>query len=177
MEEIDLALAAMVVEEPTVWHFDDLSRRAESLLAQAQTALERGRARVLVRKIGDFDGIRQRYADLNVVRRRAERTRQLLAERTPTDRRAEAESDVASRFDGVGELTRVQSPKAGAPQYVLLDREGKIRCYVSAAPGVRLRHYLGRRVGVNGTRGYIYEQRAQHVMAKHVSELDHGRMR
>ncbi len=177
LERIDTALSFMVVEEPTVWKFDGLNRRAESLLAQAETALERGRAKVLVRKIADFEGIGTRYAELNVVRRRAERTRQLLAERNPSEQANRRAADADDRFDGIGELTRVESAKADAPRYALLDDQGKIRCYVSAAPGVRLQAYVGRRIGVNGTRGYMLEQRTTHVMARHISPLDGAKLR
>jgi hypothetical protein len=54
---------------------------------------------------------------------------------------------------------------------------GEVGCYVTPAPGVHLRHYLGRQVGVTGTRGYMPEQRARHVMARHVSVLDARRLR
>jgi hypothetical protein len=81
------------------------------------------------------------------------------------------------RFDGAGELIRVVSPKLGAPRYALVDALGEVRCYVTPAPGVNLRYYLGRQVGVTGTRGYMPEQRARHVMAQHVSMLGSRRLR
>ncbi|MHC4181442.1 MAG: hypothetical protein ACYSWU_28415, partial [Planctomycetota bacterium] len=61
--------------------------------------------------------------------------------------------------------------------YALVDDMGEVGCYVTPAPGVHLRHYLGRQVGVTGTRGYMPEQRARHVMARHVSVLDARRLR
>ena len=45
-------------------------------------------------------------------------------------------------------------------------------CYVTAAPGVNLRNYLGREVGVVGSRGYIPEQHAAHIVARHIAPLD-----
>ena len=47
-----------------------------------------------------------------------------------------------------------------------------MRCYVTPAPGVNLQNYLGQEVGVTGTRGYMPEQRASHIMARHVTPLE-----
>ena len=72
----------------------------------------------------------------------------------------------------MGQLTQVVSPKVGAPRYALTDASGDVRCYVTPAPGVNLQNYLGQEVGVTGTRGYMPEQRATHVMARHVTPLE-----
>ena len=41
-----------------------------------------------------------------------------------------------------------------------------------ARPGVNLRSYVGRQVGITGIRGYMPKQRASHVMARHVSVVE-----
>ena len=43
IDSINLAVSAMVVEEPTVWSFDDLDKRAEAALDHAQYAVHAGR--------------------------------------------------------------------------------------------------------------------------------------
>ena len=53
-----------------------------------------------------------------------------------------------------------------------MDREGRVRCYVTPGPGINLRYYLGREVGINGTRGYMPEQQASHLMAQHINVID-----
>ncbi len=177
LQEIDMELSIMVIEEPTVWAFDQMQHRAHSLLSQANTALERGRARVLVNKMSRFEDIKRRYDAINAMRDQTERSNRRLAGLRPRDRRADREDEPEGRFDGSGELIRVVSPKLGAPRYALVDELGEVRCYVSPAPGVHLRHYLGRQVGVTGTRGYMPEQRARHVMARRVSPLGSPRLR
>jgi hypothetical protein len=72
----------------------------------------------------------------------------------------------------MGQLTRVAASKPGAPQYAVVDAGGNVRCYVSPAPGVNLRSYVGQQVGVNGIRGYMPEQRATHLVARHISVVD-----
>ena len=77
----------------------------------------------------------------------------------------------------MGQLTQVVSPKLGAPRYALVDEAGDVRCYVTPAPGVNLQNYVGRQVGVTGTRGYMPEQHASHIMARHVTPLEGSMLR
>ncbi len=180
LADIDLELSIMVAEEPTVWQFDSLDARARTLFAQADTALERGRARVLLNKIARFEDIRQRYhvvhAGWNDNGQRNAQLAQLSQRRASAAGRSGSSPAAASaeseRFDGMGRLTEVVSPKMGSPRYALIDERGEVLSYVTPAPGLNLRHYLGRRVGVSGTRGYIPEHRAQHVMTRQVTPLD-----
>jgi hypothetical protein len=177
VSELDLELSTMVAEEPTVWQFGELRQRAQSLLSQAETAVERGKARVLTSKIARFDDIKQRYDRVNALHDETERTERQLARVSPRPRGVSPQLDADNRFDGVGTLTRVTSPKTGAPQYALLDASGRVACYVTPAPGVNLRYYLGRQVGINGTRGYVPEQQTSHLMAQHISAIDEGALR
>ena len=175
LDRIELEISVMVIEEPTVWSFDSLRQRTNGLLDQAQTAVERGRARLLANKIARFDDIKQRQDTVLAMREETDRTDRLWDGLRPgsvdVDRPA-VTADIDDRFDGVGQLTQVVSPKLGAPRYALVDEAGDVRCYVTPAPGVPLYNYVGRRVGVTGTRGYMPEQRSSHIMARHVSPIE-----
>jgi len=177
LADLDLELSVMVAEEPTVWQFDELSSRARSLLAQAETALERGKARVLLGKITRFDNIKQRYDVVNSIHLDTERENRQLGSLSRPRRESSRLHNQDDRFDGLGRLTRVTSPKAGSPCFALVDRSGDVSCYVSPAPGVKLRHYLGREIGVSGIRGYIPEHRSTHVMVKNVTALTDSKLR
>lgn len=177
-DDIEVELSVMVAEEPTVWSFEGLKPRAETLLEQAHTAVERGRARVLLNKIANFEDIRQRHEQVNLMRREVDRENRQLgdlaaqhAARTPL-----AKTD-ADRYDGSGRLARVMSNTPGAPRYALVGGDGKVQCYVTPAPGVNLQNYVGQQVGVNGVRGYMPQQQSDHVMAKHISLLDDTKLR
>ena len=170
LDRIELDLSVMVVEEPTVWSFDTMRERVDMLLDRAQTAVERGRARLLADKIARFDDIRRRQEAVSAMRDRTDRTSRVLAGLRPRD--ADRNLAIDGRFDGVGRLTDVASPKIGAPRYALVDKSNEVRCYVTPAPGVNLRSYIGRSIGVTGTRGYMPEQRANHVMARHITALE-----
>jgi SH3-like domain-containing protein len=169
LERIELDLSAMVIEEPKVWSFDSLRQRTDQLLDQAQTAVERGRARLVANKIARFDDIKQRQDAVSAMHRDSDRSSRLSAGLQP--------QGVDDRFDGAGKLTQVVSPKVGAPRYVLVDPSGDVRCYVTPAPGVNLQNYLGQEVGVTGTRGYMPEQHASHIMARHVTPLEGSMLR
>jgi hypothetical protein len=172
LDAIEMELSVMVVEEPTVWTFDSLRMRADALFNQAETAVERGRARVLANKIARFSDLKQRSDAVAALREETERSNRQLAILSPRLHAADQPSEADRRFDGVGKLTEVLSPKIGAPRYALIGDQGEVRCYVTPAPGVSLRSYLGRRVGINGTRGYMPEQRAQHLTARRVSVVE-----
>ena len=171
LNDLDVELSTMVVEEPSAWEFSELHQRAQSLFNQAETAVERGRARMILVKIVRFDDIKQRYDKLATLQHDMARTGSQTAR---LSRSPSLSTDSDSRFDASGQLTRVEQPKPGAPQYAILDRDGSVRCYVSPAPGVNLRSYVGRQVGITGIRGYMPEQRAVHIMARQISILDAG---
>ncbi len=120
---------------------------------------------MLVSKIDRFEDIKRRKQALAAVRPEFARP-----DPSPAPRLAPVEGD--GRFDAAGQLIRVPNPKPGGPQYAILDSNGNLKCYVSPAPGVNLRSYVGRQIGVTGIRGYIPDERATHIMARHVSVVD-----
>ena len=191
IEQLDLELSTMVAEEPTVWSFDRLRQRARRLAAQCQTAVERGRCRKLLDKLERFSKLERRYEQLTQLKQAADHVDLELARRdrfgltapttspaTPNpdqpqpSRQQPYPSPIAGRFDGIGTLSHVATTKLGAPRYVLLDDAGEPNCYLTPAPGVNVRHYIGQRVGVTGTSGYIPEKRSRHVTASHIRPLE-----
>lgn len=178
IERIELELSVMVIDNPTTWSFDELRERTYSLLDQSRSAVERGRARQLANKIARFEDIKQRQEQVLAMRDNTARSARLYAKLRPKDaadaavEQSPANSDIDDRFDGMGELTQVVSPKVGAPRYALVDKSGSVRCYITPAPGVHLHNYVGRQVGVTGTRGYMLDERSSHIMARHVTPLD-----
>ncbi len=165
LDRIDFELSSMVVEDPNFWDLSELKQRAETLFNQSTTALEQGRARMMLSKIARLEDIKRRKQALAAARPELARPDPLPISSLPP-------GDPDGRFDAKGQLIRVPDPKPGGPQYAILDGQGNIRCFVSPAPGVNLRSYVGRQVGINGIRGYMPEQRASHVMARHVSVVE-----
>ncbi len=172
LDRIDLELSMMVVEDPAAWSFDAMRIRGESLLDRAGDAADRGKARLLVNKIARFEDIKQRYDTVTAMREQNATSNRFLTGLQKTMEKAAAMADPSGQFDGVGQLQMVFSPKVGSPRYALVDEAGNVRYYVTPAPGVNLQNYVGRQVGITGTRGYMPEQHAQHITARHVSSLE-----
>ena len=81
-------------------------------------------------------------------------------------------TDTDGRFDALGNWPRCSRPSPGRRNMPSLDVDGNMKSYVSPAPGVNLRSYVGQQVGINGIRGYMPEQHVRHVMARHVTVVD-----
>lgn len=181
--DLDMALSAMVTEEPSEWEFSALRHRADAALARAETALERGRIRRVLRKIDNFSGIQDRYAAVMRLRSETDRLNDRLADRDrhPVDGRLTSHGKPMeprvglgdpARYDGRGRLAQVPSLDPRLPQFALVDSAGHVAAYVSPAPGVNLRRYLNQDVGINGTIGYLPDRQAQHLTARRIVNLD-----
>jgi hypothetical protein len=171
-EDLDLALSVMVAEETTDWDFTTLRGQAEKALGRAETALDRGRIRRVLRKIEKFAEIQDRYLSVMDLRSGTDRLNRGLeaADRPRSATRLTAAQPL--RYDGVGRLTQLSSIDPRLPQFALMDSAGKVAAYVSPAPGVNLRRYLNQEVGINGTLGYLPERQAQHLTAKRIVPVE-----
>lgn len=172
MDDINTELSIMLAEEPSAWKCEELGRRARALQDRAQTAVERGNARMLANRIAQSEDVKRRCLAMSATATETERKVRLAADRGRAAGAAVLSLGSNERFDGVGRLTRVLPPKLGAPRYALVDEQGNVKAYVSPAPGVSMQFYLGRQVGINGVRGYIAEQNAELLTAKRVTMLD-----
>lgn len=178
--DLDLALSAIVAEETADWDFTILRRQADAALARAETAVERGHIRRVLRKIDNFAEIQQRYA---AVMRRSDRdVEQSRLTRRPNSLDSSPFSspsggDRTSRFDGEGRLTQITTADPHTPQFALVDGAGQVTAYVAPAPGVNLRRYLNQEVGIHGTRGYLADRQARTLTARRIETLGDSRLR
>jgi SH3-like domain-containing protein len=163
VSSIDFELSKMVSDDPATWEFTGLRRRAEPMLGRAQTALERGKVRLLLNRIARMEDVKRRHDLLgqpgNAGAIAAARPSVLPVE-TP------------GRYDGIGKLTPVVSQRPNAPQYALVDESNQIVSFISAAPGMNLQPYVGKDVGVSGQRGFMPELKKPHVTAQRINLID-----
>jgi hypothetical protein len=168
LNTIDLQVSQMVVDDPATWEFTALRRRAEALLPSADTALERGRVRLVLNRIARFEDVKHRQ---DLLGDPGSATASALASHRPSV----LPTDDPDRFDGVGKLTPVISQRPNAPAYALVDPASQqVVSFISPAPGVDLQPYVGKEVGINGQRGFMPELQKPHVTAMHVNVLDDG---
>jgi hypothetical protein len=175
LNELEIALSAMVATEPTAWHFAAMKRQAEALVERAESAVERAQARRFLGKLARFEDIAKRYASIAEVRTQTTAIDRELVQTAPPPKpevRVTLDGTVdPSRYDGVGRLSQIVLRDGGAAAYALTNERGEVTAYVAAAPGVNLRQYAGLDVGVNGIRGFVTEQRLPQITAKRIDVL------
>lgn len=182
LTDIELRLSRMVAAPPSQWNTERLERDTEELLAQAQSAVERDAIKATLAKLDHFASIARRYqqqvapglaASGQPVGGLSEADGSLVggvtsASETPPTTGAPGD---AGRYDAVGILRPVVSKRAGAPQFAIVDERGQVISFVTPTPDLNLQPYLGHRVGVTGTRGFISEFQRAHVTAGRVTPL------
>jgi hypothetical protein len=180
LDDVNLELSVLLAEKPAAWSVEHLAERAASLERQARTEVERIHARTLVQRIVHADDLKRRFASLD-----AGATSPAVNPNVPAGPAAPADVSRAvvqtpseratgpgERYDGMGRLTRVAPNRAGTARYALVDGKGDIRAYVNPAPGVNMNYYVGRQVGITGSRTVAADQRSEYVTAKHITPLD-----
>jgi hypothetical protein len=177
LDELELALASVLADEPSQWDFRPLAARAQAALERAETPLDRGRLRRFMRKLSEYSNLQWRHVAVMGPGGSAGRAQARVDKVAKSAPRAAARRDTRSQFDGVGRLTQVVSHDSHSPRYALLDERGQVVCYVTPTPGVNLKRYLNQDVGVNGTLGFLQEQNASHVTARRVVSVDGPMMR
>jgi uncharacterized protein YgiM (DUF1202 family) len=203
---IDIDLGSIIANEPTTWNFHEISARLEILSRVATTGLQRGQVREMESKVARLDEIRLRNIALAAGRPLTGgvgTSQGMLAANSlplppqtgisapgaataapagsgttlPFIGAAAGSSTAPSEFDGEGVLRPVVSKRRNAPRFALVDAAGNVSSFVTPAPGLNLQPYVGQKVGMIGTRGFMQELRKPHVMAKRVSLLDQNAKR
>jgi hypothetical protein len=75
-------------------------------------------------------------------------------------------------YDAVGTLKPVVSRRENAPQFALIDDHGDVVTFVTSTADVNLQPYVGKRIGVKGSRGFMPEYRRAHVVATRITPLE-----
>jgi hypothetical protein len=161
LNSIDLDVSKIAADDQSTWEFTALRRRAEALLPRADTALERGRVRLVLNRIARFEDVKRRYDLLN-------QPGSAIASNRPSV----LPVDDPNRYDGVGKLAPVVSQRPNAPRYALIDNSNQVVSFITPAPGVDLQAYVGKSVGVSGQRGFMPELGKPHVTVQRVAIVD-----
>jgi hypothetical protein len=174
LKEVDLQLAQLAAESADQWNLKPLLSGAQGLLDESTSTIERGKARLLLAKIQEFETLQQRYAGFAELGS-ADQPETLV---TTNDSETLEDSDSFNpRFDGRGWLLPVHSTRYSSPPYALLDAEGKILSFVSPSPGLNLHRYLRQQVGIFGQRSQSNFLDKPHLTAGRVVELNRQQRR
>jgi hypothetical protein len=179
LTDIELRLSRIVAEPPATWQIEPLRQESLQLLAGANDQANRAAIGATLAKLDRFAAIARQYQQRSQIASSSNN-----APITPIpygagsgDPRTTGHPDTrhltpdTSQYDAVGILRPVVSKRPGAPQFALVDDRGQVISFVTPSPDVNLQPYLGHRIGVTGSRGYIPEFQRAHVTAGRVSPL------
>ena len=176
---IDIDLSQAVARDPSTWNLTPLHERAERLIARGATPLDRGRARLLLEKIEQFEDLHRRHVEaerpVTVAKNNSPSTTSSPAIPATPATRSSDPAAIEPRFDGVGTLMPVHSTKRVAPPFALMNEDGKVLQYVAPAPGLNLHRYTNKRIGVYGQRATAGSLNAPVLTAQRIVELDRQR--
>jgi len=178
--DLEIALSRMVSRPKSIWRLEPLRARARHLAVRGKTFEERQQARVMLKTLAEFEQIRLRYEQTSI--------HPLIGAGAPSvplaSESGASDADITtsgnlvaanSPYDGSGWLMPVVTRRRDVPQYALTDDYGRILKFVTPAPGLNLRRYLRRQIGVTGTQRTIPQLYRPHLMAERVMVLDRQR--
>jgi hypothetical protein len=199
LSELELALSQMVTQEVDRWELAPLRQHANRLLEEWFDEGGQRAARQLLERIDEFAVLQRRHRDLatlpadelartvslaSAVAPRPAFTglaagvadlppdppNQFLARQAAIRRQAER-----VHYAGQGWLVPVLSSHPHLPRFALTDREGSIQAFVSPRPGLNLRRFMRREVGIVGRETSRLDEAAPHLLAERVVVLDRHR--
>jgi hypothetical protein len=200
--EMQVRLSQIVVGAPASWQFGGLRGEAAALLAQEQSPAVRDQLRDLMERIATFETVQSRYrggsgaalaaastpagaaspggaaanalatTDASEILNRVRNDLGRGADNGVTPTPGATPSATEALYDAVGTLKPVVSKRSGAPQFALIDDHGDVVTFVTSSPDVNLQAFVGKRIGVRGSRGFMPEYRRAHVTASRVTPLE-----
>lgn len=195
---LDLALSKTVAEPPAGWRFELLTAEAAELRAAATTDVERFAVRDVSNRLERFRSIagslQQPRPQVDAWRSPAGRPatradgvappvrltkrRADAADLAPVEAPREAISGAKStatrrRHDAEGVLRPVVSKRPDAPKYAVVNDKGRVETFVTPAKNLEKRFdkLVGRRVALDGRRGYLADLKRNHLLAERVTPL------
>jgi hypothetical protein len=196
---LQLELSSTVAQPMKSWDLASVRTKTEQLIEEGDSALQRGRARLLLDQISQFEDLQRgktpAAAETQVLASPnalyvppAQNAVSQTAVSGPASSGVPAESGSNSqgaalleqlaaegRYDGVGWLLPVHSQNRIAPRFALTDERGRVIQYIVPAPGRNLHRHLRKQVGIIGQRQSLTGLSAPVLTASNVIELDRHR--
>ncbi|MEZ6153832.1 MAG: hypothetical protein R3C09_27365 [Pirellulaceae bacterium] len=191
LNQLQLVLSEAVTQPMQLWSLQPIYESARYYVEHGGSAIERGRARLLMERIEEFAELAARSGYLALNRTSLTYSGSdtsgsnatgasgaiMLASTSSGSISGVVQSDFDraiggdSSYDATGWLVPVIAASAGQPSHALTDDTGKILSYVSPVPGLNLDRYLNQAVGITGLRGYLPQLQAGHLQASRVVRL------
>jgi hypothetical protein len=151
-------LSLRVAQPRETWNLEPIRNQVQRIVDRGETASERGQARLLLEKIRRFEETFDMPND------------PLLAAR---QKPGSGSSPADARYDGVGLLQPVltRNGQNAVASHAIVDSDGNPVAFVTPGPGMNLRRYENKPVGIYGKRGMIEALKKPHLVAERVVEL------
>jgi hypothetical protein len=168
LEQIEVDLSLMLAKDKSVWDLASLEQRTRRLVDQGADPIARGRARLVLEKIKQFENAFN-VADYGPITKGTG-----PAPATSETTKPVSGSLADPRYDAKGWLKPVVSRQKEKPvaEYAVVDQDGQPLCFITPSPGLNLHRYLNKQVGIYGRRGYLEELKKPHVVAERIIDLD-----
>ena len=150
----------MLAQDRSTWNLAGLRQQVEAAVESGSDPIERGRARLLLDKIKQFETTFD-ATDIGPIGTTAGSTGEPAAG-----------SLADPRYDAKGWLKPVISKNKPTAPYAVVDEDGKPLCFVTPSPGMNIGRYVNKQVGLYGRRGYIETLKTPHVTAERVIDLE-----
>ncbi len=199
LSELELSLSRMVTQEVDRWNLAPLRQQVQEVMTYLPDQSGQRSGRQLLERIDEFARLQRRHYEL-ATPSAAERAREISLSTALTPRipsrglmppmanvppdppnhflarqaaiRRQAEDP---HFAGEGYLVPVIASQPNLPQFALTDSQGSILAFVSPRPGLNLRRYQRREVGIVGRETARTDEQAPHILADRVVVLDRRR--
>lgn len=169
MAQLEMKLNEQMLKEPAEWDLQELEIGATSL---RQRALAADEAAAAERFMGKLERCRSLRSDYQATQRR-DSMGSVSGGSAPIGSGIDTNVELGTRFDAHGWLNElVTAGGTRESSFVLQTDGGQITHHVTAAPGLNLRRYLKKRVGIIGARGWDERLKLDHVTAARVVTLD-----
>jgi hypothetical protein len=168
-------LSQEVSQHPETWQLGSLRRRTQAVIDASESLETRDQGLRLLARIAQFEDLQRRHKQLT----RSAAPMVGLNDNTsrPGRSRNGAPREGLPRvnvhgYDGLGWLMPVASQHRRSPRYVLTDDKGNILQFVTPSPGMNLRRYERKQVGVYGQRGFLPSLKQPHLVAERIVSLE-----
>jgi hypothetical protein len=176
LEQIEVDLSLMLAQDRSQWNLAALRQRVDRLIETGADPAARGRARLTLDKIKQFENAFDASSNAPISSSTAGQASSgtFANPHSSVNLQSSANTLADPRYDAQGWLKPVISKKSDKPvaPYAVVDKDGQPICFVSPSPGLNLNRYLNKEVGLYGRRGYLAELKKPHVMAERVIEMD-----
>jgi hypothetical protein len=139
---------------------EPLRQRALTLIEQSSEAVDRGRARILVDRIQQYQEVARNRDNVST-----------SSTGFTSGQTGIAGGEGSANYDQRGYLVQVYSARPDTPPFALTDRSGRTIAYIAPSAGMNLRRYLNQEVGLFGRNGYLTGLDTPYLVAERVIQL------